>query len=256
MSRHIRVLLVVAAALALLVTGAAPAGARGDEQPKLSGRVTVFAATSLPAAFEEIASDFRQKHPAVRMKLVFRASGVLAEEIQEGADADVFAPADQDSMTDVADRVRGKSTDFARNQLEIAVQEGNPKGIQSLADLSNPGVSVALCSVDTGCGEYADQALANANVQLTPASRHPDVAETLAQVQDGNADAAIVYVTDVISAEQVTGVSIPDAENVTATYPIAVLQPSSNRKAARAFVAYVLSTRGQLTLQEFGFLVP
>ena len=256
MSRRVRALLVASVGLALLATGPATAAAAGDEKPKLSGTVTVFAATSLPAAFKEIASDFRQKNPDVRVELEFRASGVLAEEIQEGADADVFAPADQDSMTDVADQVRGKSVDFARNQLEIAVQEGNPKGIQSLADLSNPGVSVALCSVDTGCGEYADQALANANVQLTPASRHPDVAKTLAQVQDGNADAAIVYVTDVISAERVTGVSIPDAQNVTGTYPIAVLRESSNRKAARAFVAYVLSTRGQLTLQEFGFLAP
>ena len=256
MSRRVRALLVASVGLALLATGPATAAPAGDEKPKLSGTVTVFAATSLPAAFKEIASDFRQKNPDVDVELEFRASGVLAEEIQEGADADVFAPADQDSMTDVVDQVRGKSTDFARNQLEIAVQEGNPKGIQSLADLSNPDVSVALCSVDTGCGEYADQALANANVQLTPASRHPDVAKTLAQVQDGNADAAIVYVTDVISAEQVTGVSIPDAQNVTGTYPIAVLQQSSNRKAARAFVAYVLSTRGQLTLQEFGFLAP
>ena len=256
MSRHIRALLVVAAALALLVTGAAPAAARGDERPKLSGRVTVFAATSLPAAFEEIASDFRQKNPEVRVKLVFRASGVLAEQIQEGAAADVFAPADQESMDDVADQLAGEPTDFARNHLEIAVQEGNPKGIQSLADLGAPGVSVALCSVDTGCGQYADEALEKANVALTPTSREPDVTKTLAKVQQGEADAAIVYVTDVAAAEQVTGVSIPEAENVTATYPIAVIDQSSNRKAARAFVAYVLSTRGQLAMQEFGFLEP
>jgi molybdate transport system substrate-binding protein len=242
--------------LALLATGPGIAAASGDEKPKLSGKVTVFAATSLPAAFREIASDFRQQHPDVRVELVFRASGVLAEQIQEGEAAEVFAPADQESMDEVADQIRRKSVDFARNHLEIAVQEGNPKGIQSLADLGNPGVSVALCSLDTACGEYADQALANANVQLTPASRQPDLAKTLAQVQDGEADAAIVYVTDVAAAEQVAGVSIPDAENVTATYPIAVLEQSSNRKAARAFVAYVLSTRGQLTLQEFGFLEP
>jgi molybdate transport system substrate-binding protein len=256
MSRHVRVLVVAVAGLALLATGSAALAAAGDEKPKLRGTVTVFAATSLPAAFREIASDFRQKNPDVRVELEFRASGVLAEQIQEGADADVFAPADEESMDDVADQVRGKSVAFARNQLEIAVQEGNPKGIQSLADLGNPGVSVALCSLDTGCGQYAAQALANANVELTPASRQPDLAKTLAQVQDGEADAAIVYVTDVMSAERVTGVSIPDAENVTATYPIAVLEESSNRKAARAFAAYVLSTRGQLALQEFGFLAP
>ncbi len=256
MSRHSRVLLVAAVGLALLATGPATGAAAGDEKSQLSGRVKVFAATSLPAAFKEIASDFRQKHPDVRVELVFRASGVLAKQIQDGAAGDVFAPADQESMDDVADQISGKSADFARNRLEIAVQEGNPKGIQSLADLSDPGVSVALCSLETACGQYADQALANANVQLTPASREPDLAETLAQVQDGKADAAIVYVTDVVSAPQVTGVTIPDAENVTATYPIAVLEQSSNRKAARSFVAYVLSTRGQLTLQEFGFLAP
>jgi molybdate transport system substrate-binding protein len=255
MSRRVRVLLVSAVGLAVLATGAGTATA-GDETPELSGRVTVFAATSLPAAFREIASDFRQQNPDVRVKLVFRASGVLAEQIQEGAAADVFAPADHESMEEVGEQVRGEPVDFARNRLEIAVQEGNPKGIQSLADLSNPDVSVALCSVDTACGQYADQALAMANVELTPTTREPDLPKTLATVQDGEVDAAIVYVTDVVSAQDVTGVKIPDAENVTATYPIAALKQSSNRKAARAFVEYVMSTRGQLTLQEFGFLAP
>jgi len=256
MPRHRRVLLVATVALALLATGTATAAAGGDEKPELRGKVTVFAATSLPAAFREIASDFRQQYPDVRVKLVFRASGVLAEQIQDGAAADVFAPADHESMEEVAEQVRGEAVDFARNHLEIAVQQGNPKGIESLADLSAPGVSVALCSVDTACGQYADQALAAANVDLTPTSREPDLAKTLAKVQNGEADAAIVYVTDVAAAEQVTGVKIPDAENVTATYPIAVIERSSSRKAARAFVDYVVSTRGQLTLLEFGFLAP
>jgi molybdate transport system substrate-binding protein len=256
MLRHGRALRVAAVGLALLASGTGTAGAGDDAQPKLSGRVTVFAATSLPAAFREIARDFRQQNPDVRVKLVFRASGVLAEQIQDGAAADVFAPADHASMEEVREQVRGEPLDFARNRLEIAVQEGNPKGIQSLADLSAPDVSVALCSLDTACGQYADQALATANVELTPTSREPDLARTLAKVRDGEADAAIVYVTDVVSAEQVTGVKIPDAENVTATYPIAVLRESSNRQAARAFVDYVMSIRGQLTLQEFGFLEP
>jgi len=253
MKRHLRALCVVGAGLALAVTTAVPAGAERAAKPNLRGKVTVFAATSLPAAFKQIGKDFHKKYPDVSVKFRFRASGALAEEIQQGAAADVFAPADEDSMSAVANEV-GKPAVFAHNQLEIAVQQGNPKQIETLADLADPGVSVVLCAQDTGCGQYSDQALQEANVQVTPCSREPDVPSTLAKVQSGDCDAAIVYVTDVKSAKHVTGVEIPEAQNVVATYPIAALSGAQNPKAAKAFVAYVLSGKGQATLSEFGFL--
>jgi molybdate transport system substrate-binding protein len=250
----VRALCVFGAGLALAAGTAAPAGAARAAKPNVSGKVTVFAATSLPAAFKEIAKGFHTKHPDASVKLRFEASGALAEEIREGAAADVFAPADEDSMNEVADQLSGKATVFAHNQLEIAVQKGNPKQIATLADLAAPGVTVALCAADTGCGQYTDEALQRANVQITPSSREPDVPSTLAKVQSGDCDAAIVYVTDVKAAKKVTGVQIPEAQNVIGTYPIATLAGARNPKAARAFVAYVQSRAGQATLREFGFL--
>jgi molybdate transport system substrate-binding protein len=107
---------------------------------------------------------------------------------------------------------------------------------------------------DTGCGQYTDEALQKANVQITPSSREPDIPSTLAKVQTGDCDAAIVYVTDVKTAKKVEGVEIPDDQNVVGTYPIATLADTENPKAAKAFVAYVLSRAGQATLREFGFL--
>lgn len=261
MTRHLRALIVIGAVLALAVSGTA-AGASEDEgaaasvTAKVSGKVKVFAATSLPAAFTQIAKDFKKQNPDASVKFKYQASGDLAEQIADGAAADVFAPADEDAMNEVSDKINGSATPFAGNQLEIAVQEGNPKGIQTLADLARADVSVVLCSAETGCGQYTDEALAKANVQVTPLGREPDVAAVLKPVQDGEVDAAIVYVTDVKSAEKVTGVEIPADQNVVATYPIAVLKGAKNTKAAKAFVAYVLSRRGQATLSQFGFLAP
>ena len=234
MKHQLRAVCVLVAGLALVVTTTAPAGAaRVVAKQNVSGKVTVFAATSLPAAFKQIAKGFHKKHPDASVKFRFEASGALAEEIQQGAAADVFAPADEDSMNEVADEISGKATVFAHNQLEIAVQPGNPKQIATLADLAAPGVDVALCAEDTGCGQYTDEALQRANVQITHAFREPDVPSTLAQVQSGACDAAIVYVTDVKAAKDVTGVEIPEAQNVVATYPIATLAEAGTRRPPR-----------------------
>jgi molybdate transport system substrate-binding protein len=255
MKHQLRAIGVLAAGLALVATTMAPAGAaRAAGKSNVRGKVTVFAATSLPAAFKQIARGFHKKYPDASVKFRFEASGALAEEIQQGAAADVFAPADEDSMLAVEDEISGKAAVFAHNQLEIAVQPGNPKQIETLADLAAPDVDVALCAEDTGCGQYTDEALQRANVEIEHAFREPDVPSTLGQVQSGACDAAIVYVTDVKAAKNVIGVEIPDAQNVVATYPIATLADARNPKAAKAFVAYVLSRAGQATLRDFGFL--
>jgi molybdate transport system substrate-binding protein len=249
MRRHLRALAAISAVV--IVAAAAPAGAGTSD---VSGKVTVFAATSLPAAFKQIAKGFHNKYPDASVKFRFEASGALADEIRDGTKADVFAPADEDSMDEVADEISGKAKVFAHNQLEIAVQPGNPKQIATLADLAAPGVSVALCAENTGCGQYTDEALQRANVQPTAVQREPDIPSTLAKVQTGDCDAAIVYVTDVKTAKKVDGVEIPDDQNVVGTYPIAALSGARSPKAAKAFVAYVLSRAGQATLREFGFL--
>ena len=138
MARHVRALLAAGTGLALLVTSTAPAAAGRADKAKLSGKVTVFAATSLPAVFTQIAKDFHKKNPGVTVEFTFRASGTLAEQIQQGAPADVFAPADQENMSKVADEVSGKPVVFARNRLEIAVQKGNPQEHQDPGRLGRP----------------------------------------------------------------------------------------------------------------------
>jgi len=145
---------------------------------------------------------------------------------------------------------------FARNRLEIAVEEGNPRDIAGLDDLDESGLVVILCAGQVPCGRFADEALANAGVSVTPASRAENVQAALTPVELGEADAAIVYVTDVQASEQVEGVVIPDDLNVVASYPIAPIAEAANRDAATAFIEYVRSDRGGETLRELGFLEP
>jgi len=244
-------------ALTLLAWGCGDNG-DGGASSSLSGTVTVLAASSLTEAFEQIGDDFERRHPDVTVELSFAASSQLAAQIQQGAPADVFASADEANMEKVVDSgdVTGTPTVLARNRLEIAVEKGNPRDIGGLDDLDESGLVVILCAEQVPCGELADQALADAGVTLTPASRAENVKAALAPVELGEADAAVVYATDVRASDRVDGVAIPDEVNVIATYPIATLAESPNRAAADAFVANVSSPRAQRILAHFGFLGP
>jgi molybdate transport system substrate-binding protein len=178
-------------------------------------------------------------------------------QISEGAPADVFASADESNMTKVVDAgsAAARPAVFAHNRLEIAVEPGNPRGITSLADLAKPGVKVVLCAETVPCGKFADEALQKAGVTVTPVSREANVKDTLGKV--GEADAAIVYITDVKSTGTVDGVEIPDDQNVVATLPIVALKDSGNSDLAAAWVAYVTSPQAQKILTaQFGFLAP
>jgi molybdate transport system substrate-binding protein len=246
------------AATVLATTGsvATASGPSAGRAAKLSGSITVFAASSLTEVFTKIGSDFQRLHPGVTVTFNFNASSTLAAQIQQAAPADVFASADPSNMTKVAGQISGRAV-FAENLLQIAVAPGNPKHIRSLADTLKPGVQLVLCAPAVPCGEFALQAYAKQHLQVGNVPTGLNVKDTLQKVTLGEADAAVVYVTDVLSAKgSVTGVRIPLSQNVVAVYPIGVVKDSSNTPVARAFETYVLSAAGQRTMRQFGFLRP
>ena len=227
---------------------------------KASGTITVSAAASLTEAFTKIGADFKKANPNATVTFNFGSSGTLATQIQQGAPADTFASADEDNMNKLATAslVDGTPVVFAKNKLVIVTKPGNPKNVKTLADLPNLG-TISLCGQTVPCGKYAAQILQTAGVTIseTKVTRGTDVKATLAAVTTGDADAAIVYVTDAESAgNAVDTVTIPDAQNAIATYPIATLKASTNKATSQAFIDYVMSSKGQATLRSFGFLPP
>jgi molybdate transport system substrate-binding protein len=218
----------------------------------------VFAAASLTESFTAIGSAFQAANPGTKVRFSFGASSALAQQITSGAPADVFASASPENMQQVTDgKAANDSTAFARNVLEIAVPPGNPARVNALADLGKPGVKVVLCQPQVPCGALAQTVLGKAGVTLEPVSLEADVKSTLAKVQLGEADAALVYVTDVAAAgAKVKGIEIPADVNAATTYPIAALTNARNTGLARAFVAYVLSSAGQSELAKAGFEAP
>jgi molybdate transport system substrate-binding protein len=219
--------------------------------------VTVFAASSVTAAFTEIAKEFEAAHPGSKVTLNFAASSELVTQINNGAPADVFASADSKNMAKLADGTVDPPQNFASNRLEIIVQAGNPKGITGLADLAKSGVAYVTAAPEVPIGKYAQQALDAAGVKVSPRSLEANVKGIVSKVTLGEADAGIVYVTDVLAAgSKATGVAIPDASNVIAHYPIAVPATSEHRAAGAAFAAFVLSSAGQQILAKYGFVAP
>jgi molybdate transport system substrate-binding protein len=245
---------VIAAVTVILLIGAQPAAA--GKRP--SGEITVFAAASLTESFEAIAKQFEKRYRNVDVKLNFDSSSNLATQIQQGAPADVFASADEANLQKAIDSgdVTAKPVTFAKNRLEIAVEQGNPKKITGLADLADSDLVVVLCADEVPCGRYAAEAFAKAGVDVSPASKEENAKATLSKVSLGEADATVVYVTDVKAEKGVSGIRIPNAQNVIATYPIAAVKESQNKTAAKAWVRFVQSTAGQTTLLKFGFLPP
>ena len=188
----------------------------------------------------------------------FAGSQQLVTNVINGAPADVIATADQATMQKlVTAGLVDMPVTFTRNRLEIAVAPGNPKGIHTLADLARSDISVVLAAPAVPAGNFAKQVLATANVTVTPKSLELDVKTVLEKVESGDADAAIVYTTDVAAASGlVTGVDIPDAQNIIATYPIAVVKATVNAAAAAAFVTEAVSGLVQKALLKRGFLPP
>ena len=240
-------------------TAPAPAPAAPTETAStLTGELTIFAAASLTASFAELTDTFVSANPGVTVNPIsFDGSSTLATQINEGAPVDVFASADEANMAKVASMIDGAGTIFVTNVLQIAVQPGNPKGIKGLADLAKPGVTTVLCAPAVPCGTASHKILDLDGVVVTPASEEQNVKAVLTKVQLGEADAGLVYKTDVTSsAGAVDGVDIAGADRAVNSYPIATLKASKNAEVATAFVDYVLSPAGQKILAKYGFGAP
>lgn len=225
---------------------------------KVSGRLTVFAAASLTEAFDDEQAALKADFPDLSITFSFAGSGALVTQIQQGAPADVVATADAASMDRLtAGGLVEAPTTLARNTLELLVGPGNPKGVRALADLSRPDLKVVLEDESVPAGRYAAQVLQTAGVMVKPVSKEADVKAAVAKVSSGEADAAIVYATDVAAAgAKGQGVEIPAEQNVVAEYPVAIVKATSNRDAASAFVAALVAGSGQAALRRHGFLPP
>jgi molybdate transport system substrate-binding protein len=232
--------------------------------------LTVFAAASLTDAFEAIAADFESENPGITVLFNFGSSSTLAAQLVAGAPADVFASANNAQMTVAVDggRIAGSPRTFARNRLVLIVPASNPASIQSLRDLANPGIRLVLAAPDVPVRDYTDTMLERlaadptygethrSAVMANLASEEPNVRQVSAKVALGEADAGVVYLSDVTPdiADDVMALPIPDALNTLATYPIAVTNDSAQPELAQRFVDFVLSDAGQETLEAWNFI--
>jgi molybdate transport system substrate-binding protein len=239
------------ATLPLTACGGSDDSGGGDDQT-----LTVFAAASLTSTFTELGKQFEAAHDGTSVKLSFGGSSDLVQQIQSGAPADVFASADTANMDKLGDDAASPQ-DFASNTLEIAVPPGNPAGIASFADLAKSGVKLVICAPEVPCGTATAQVAKNAGVTLGPVSQEQSVTDVLGKVTSGEADAGVVYVTDVRAAgDQVEGVTFPESSSVVNTYPIATVKDSDHQDLAQQFLDFVLSDDGQSVLQDAGFGKP
>jgi len=248
------------AALGLTALALAGCGSQGADSPgsPSSGGATidVYAAASLAEVFTTLAADYEAAHPGVTLRLTFAGSSDLAAQINEGAPADVFASANEKQMTVVSEHIDGHSQLFASNTLTIAVPAGNPGGVTDFASLANPDLAVVVCAPEVPCGA-ATTALEKAlGVTLSRVSEFTNVTDVLGSVASGEADAGLVYVTDLARAEGVEGIAFYGAESASTSYPIAVMTTGDARAASRGFVDYVLGPTGQTALNAAGFARP
>jgi molybdate transport system substrate-binding protein len=245
-------------ALLALVSLLAVAGCSTGETSERQSEhetLTVFAASSLKNTFTEIGADFEKSHPGVRVRFSFAGSPDLAEQINAGAPADVFATADEATMKRVPAAVDPEP--FATNILEIAVPDGNPAKVETFADVAKPGLKLVICAVEVPCGAATESVAKLAGVTLTPVSREQAVVDVLGKVQSGEADAGLVYVTDMKGSKgAVDGINFPEAKKVVNVYPIASLKGSEHTDLADEFIASVRTGAGHTVLAAAGFGTP
>ena len=278
MKRLSRLLLVLAVMLGLVAaacgsdndasssTTAAPttaaattAAAPTTTVPAVKGDITVFAAASLTDSFKEIGAAFTKANPGTTATFSFDASSALVQQITQGAPADVFASADTANMDKLTTPGLNGSAPvvFATNLLAVIVPKGNPKGITGVADLANPDLKVVICAPEVPCGKYAAQIFTSAAVTVTPVSLEQNVKGVVTKVTAGEADAGIVYTTDVKAAGAAAeAVAIPADINVVAKYPIASVKTSTKADVDAAYIAFVLGADGQAILAKYGFGKP
>ena len=255
---------IAAVALAVVLGATAcssstPAARPGTTTDSLSGSITVFGAASLTTTFTALDTDFEKLHPKVTVATSFAGSADLVTQIAAGAPADVFASADTKNMDKLtgASLIEGRPVNFATNVLEIAVPPSNPAKITGFADLAKPGVKTVICAPVVPCGAATVAIEKATGVTLTPVSEETAVTDVLGKVSSGEADAGLVYVTDVRGAgSAVKGIPFADSATAVNTYPIAALKASATPKVAQAFIDYVTGKVGQKVLAEAGFGKP
>jgi molybdate transport system substrate-binding protein len=241
------------------------------EVPRLQGELTIFTAASLTDAFKEMAVEIERANPTAKLTFNVAGSPTLRTQLAQGARADVFASADEPNMTGAEKdgTILGQPQIFARNVLVVVVPAKNPAGIHTLQDLAKPNIKLVLTNKEVPVGNYARQALEQMSqdaafgadfskrVLANLVSEEANVKQVASKVQLGEADAGIVYATDVSPALRsvVRVIQIPPPLNVIAHYPIAVVKGTRHEAGARAFIAYVLSPAGQAILARRGFLV-
>ena len=261
-----RLLAVLPAVLAgvLLATTACSAADPGRQQapgsgPASSGELNVFAAASLKGVLTDLAADFENEHPGVAVRLNFAGSSDLATQILSGAPADVFASANPENMDKVAapGMVAGEPVTFATNVLQLVVPIGNPHGIHKLADLADRQIKTVICAPQVPCGAATQKVSRVAGIKIPAVSEESSVTDVLGKVVSGEADAGLVYVTDVKNARgDVQGIDFAEAGAAVNEYPIARLAESANPDAAEAFVALVTGPDGRKALADYGFGAP
>jgi len=235
-------------------SASAPAGAAA-----LEGTITVFAAASLTGTFTELAAQFEAANPGTTVELNFAGSADLVTQITEGAPADVFASADLKNMTKITDAAlnEGEPENFATNVLEIATPPGNPGGVTDFASLADPDLKVVVCSPEVPCGAATVTVETATGVELAPVSEESSVTDVLGKITSGEADAGLVYVTDVAAAgDTVEGIEFDESSEAVTTYPIVALTGSTAPDVAAAFAAFVASPDGQAVLTAAGFGKP
>ncbi|WP_183407802.1 molybdate ABC transporter substrate-binding protein [Nocardioides marmoriginsengisoli] len=250
----------LAAVLAALVATTSLAACGSDDSGSTKEKtLTVFAAASLTGTFTELGKKFEADHPGVKVTFNFAGSSDLVSQITEGAPADVFASADTKNMDKLAaaDLDGQEPENFASNTLEIVTPPGNPEKIATFADLARKGVDLVICAPEVPCGSAARTVASSAGVTLKPVSEEQSVKDVLAKVAAGEAEAGLVYVTDVKAAgDTVDGIVFPESSSAVNLYPITTVKDSKNADLAAAFVQLVLGSVGQGVLSAAGFARP
>lgn len=249
-------------------TGSTTAGAPASTVTAASGTLTVFAAASLTESFAEVKASFEKANPGVTVVYNFAGSQALVTQLTQGAKADVFASADQPNMDNAVKGgvIAGTPQIFAKNKLIIIAPKDNKAGIQSAKDLAKPGIKFDTAQDAVPVGKYTQQVFDNfsklpdygadfkVQVAKNTVSQEDNVKAIVQKVQLGEADTGIVYATDAQAAkDKLTIIDIPDAQNVIAAYPLAVVKDAKQAALGQKFVDYLVSTDGQAVLAKYGF---
>nr|WP_202422542.1 molybdate ABC transporter substrate-binding protein [Gordonia sp. SID5947] len=248
------------AAASVVVSVVVASGCSSSDDAASSGpsptTLNVSAAASLKKTFTAIADEFEKQHPGTTVSLSFDGSSTLANQIKQGAPADVFASADQKNMEKLGEEAVDPKT-FATNTLVIVTAPGNPKGITSFADLDKPGVTTVVCQAAQPCGSATATVERDTGVTIDAASEEQSVSAVLTKVTSGQADAGLVYVTDAKGAgDKVATVTDPAFASVVNSYPIATVRDAANEGVAEEFVDAVLSPAGRQIFRQAGFGKP